>query len=352
MDQIPFTVLIPYFGSGGGGRVETAARLRGRGGNARSLGFVLGLLRRRLLRGSATHPAPGEKLLRQTILGGLFSTLATMSIAQPDPIKIVAAENFYGDVAKQIGGPDVAVTSILNNPDQDPHLFEVSPSVGRDVSDARIVIYNGVDYDPWMEKLLRAARSANRKTIVVADLVGKKAGDNPHIWYELATMSALAKALSDTLSIEDPAHRAGYEGRLVRFEESVRPILAKIGELHRRLAGTSVTATEPVFGYVFDALGMQVRNRAFQLAVMNNTEPSASDVAAFESDLKTHQGKLLIYNSQATDPIADRMRKIAKASGVPLVGATETEPAGENYQGWMTSVLDAIDQALPKQQTP
>ena len=145
MDQIPFTVLIPYFGGGGGGRVEPAARLRGRGGNARSLGIVLGLLRRRLLRGSATHPAPGEKLLRQTILGGLFSTLATMSIAQPDPIKIVAAENFYGDVAKQIGGPDVAVTSILNNPDQDPHLFEVSPSVGRDISDARIVIYNGVD---------------------------------------------------------------------------------------------------------------------------------------------------------------------------------------------------------------
>jgi zinc/manganese transport system substrate-binding protein len=124
-----------------------------------------------------------------------------MAIAQADPIKIVAAENFYGDIAKQIGGPDVAVTSILNNPDQDPHLFEVSPSVGRDVSGARIVIYNGVDYDPWMEKLLRAARSANRKTIVVADLVGRQAGNNPHIWYDPATMSALAKKFSETLSI-------------------------------------------------------------------------------------------------------------------------------------------------------
>jgi zinc/manganese transport system substrate-binding protein len=313
---------------------------------------VLGPLRRRLLLGSVKHPAPGEKLLRQLILGGLFSIIATVSIAQADPIKIVAAENFYGDIAKQIGGPDVAVTSILNNRDQDPHLFEVSPSVGRDVSAARIVIYNGINYDPWMEKLLRAARSANRKTIVVADLVGKKAGDNPHLWYDPAAMSVLAKTLSDTLSIEDPAHKAGYQRRLGQFEESVRPSQAKIGELRQRLAGIPVTATEPVFGYMFDALGMQVRNQAFQLAVMNNTEPSASDVAAFENDLRTHQVKLLIYNSQATDPIADRMRKIAEASGVPVVGASETEPAGTNYQSWITSVLDAIDRALPKQQPP
>jgi zinc/manganese transport system substrate-binding protein len=287
--------------------------------------------------------------MRQLILAWLFGTLATMSLAQADPINIVAAENVYGDIARQIGGPEVAVTSILNNPDQDPHLFEVSPSVGRDVSSARIVIYNGIDYDPWMEKLLRAAPSANRKTIIAADLVGKKVGDNPHIWYDAATMSALAKTLSDTLSVEDPARRAEYGQRLARFEESTRPIQAKIGELHQRLAGIPVTATEPVFGYMFDALGMQVRNQAFQLAVMNNTEPGAAEVAAFENDLKTHQVKLLIYNRQATDPIAARMQKIAKASGVAVVGVTETEPAGKNYQGWMTSMLDAVDRALPKQ---
>jgi zinc/manganese transport system substrate-binding protein len=181
------------------------------------------------------------------------------------------------------------------------------------------------------EKLLRAARSANRKTIVVADLVGKKASDNPHIWYDPATMSALAKTLSDTLSIEDPTHRAGYEQRLAQFEESLRPIQAKIAELRQRSAGIPVAATEPVFGYMFGPLGLQVRNQAFQLAVMNNTEPSASDIAAFENDLKTHQVKLLIYDSQATDPIADRMQEIAKTSGVPVVGAMETEPAGKNY---------------------
>jgi zinc/manganese transport system substrate-binding protein len=264
-------------------------------------------------------------------------------------VNIVAAENFYGDVAKQIGGSNVKVTSILSNPDQDPHLFEVSPSVGRNVSAAQIVIYSGIDYDPWMEKLLKAAKSGDRKVIVVADLIGKKTGDNPHVWYDPTAVMALAKSLSEALAEADPDRKDAYEQRRASFEDSVKPIQAKIAELHDRLMGTPVTATEPIFGYMFDALGMQVRNESFQLSVMNNTEPSASDVAAFEKDLKTHQVKLLIYNSQASDPIAVRMEKIAKASHVPVVGATETEPAGKNYQAWMLSELAAVDKALPKQ---
>ena len=287
--------------------------------------------------------------MRQITSSGLFSLVGMVSITQADTIKVVAAENFYGDIAQQIGDANIAVTSILNNPNQDPHLFEVSPSVGRDVSAARIVIYNGINYDPWVENLLAAARSANRRVIVVAELIGKKTGDNPHIWYDPATMLALAKAFSHALIAEDPAHKSEYEHRLAWFRASIKPIQAKIDELHRRCAGMQVTATEPVFGYMFDALGMQVRNQGFQLAVMNNTEPSASGVAAFENDLKTHQVKLLIYNSQASDPIVARMQKIAGELGVPVVGAAETEPPGKDYQGWMMSELDAIDRALSKQ---
>jgi zinc/manganese transport system substrate-binding protein len=262
------------------------------------------------------------------------------------PLTIVAAENFYADVARQIAGPDVTVDSILNNPDQDPHLFEVSPSVGRQVSDARIVIYNGIDYDPWMATLLRAARSANRQTIVVADLVGGKPGNNPHIWYNPETMLALAKSLTAMLETDDP--EAGYQQRLDRFEQSMQPVAARIAQLRQRLAGTPVTATEPVFGAMFAALGMRVRNMRFQMAVMNNTEPGASDVAAFENDLTTHQVRLLIYNSQTSDPISARMRNLAIASDIPVVGATETEPPGMSYQAWMMSELDAIDRALPE----
>lgn len=264
------------------------------------------------------------------------------------PISIVAAENFYGDVAKQIGGAEVKVTSILNNPDQDPHLFEASPSVARAISGARIVVYSGIDYDPWMEKLLGAARSSDRKTLVVAELIGKKIGDNPHIWYDLSAMQAFAKALTDDLAGIDAAHKADYRSRLAKFLQSLQPIAARIMALRARLAGVPVTATEPVFGYMIDALGMQSRNQKFQLAVMNNTEPSVSDVAGFENDLKTHRVKMLVYNSQASDPVADRMLKLAKESQVPVVGATETEPPGKDYQAWMLSELDAVDHALPK----
>lgn len=270
------------------------------------------------------------------------------SQAARGPVPVVAAENFYGDIAQQIGGPGVKVTSILSNPDQDPHLFEASPSVARGISAARIVIYNGIDYDPWMEKLLRAARNPNRKTVVVADLLGKQPGDNPHIWYDPATMLALAQALADSLASADPVHQAGYQQRLAAFQASVQPIQAKIATMRTRLAGTPVTATELVFGYMFAALGMEVRNQSFQLSVMNDTEPSASDIAAFEDDLKTRKVKLLVYNSQASGPVAARMERLARASHIPVVGATETEPAGKGYQAWMLGELDAIDQALPK----
>src|SRR5665213_1620126 len=139
------------------------------------------------------------------------------ALAWAGPVTIVAAENFYGDVAQQIGGAGVTVTSILSNPDEDPHLFEASPSVARAISGARIVVYSGIDYDPWMEKLLAAAKSTDRRGIVVADLVGRKSGDNPHIWYDPNAMLAFAKRLADDLGAADPAHKADYLKRLERF---------------------------------------------------------------------------------------------------------------------------------------
>src|SRR6266851_1253577 len=123
----------------------------------------------------------------------LLLTAPAWSQTAGQPVNIVAAENFYGDVAQQLAGPNAKVTSILSNPDDDPHLFEASPSVARAIADASIVIENGADYDPWMEKLLGASKSAGRTSINVAELVHKKAGDNPHLWYDPRTMPAFAE---------------------------------------------------------------------------------------------------------------------------------------------------------------
>ncbi len=285
--------------------------------------------------------------MKSFAVAAAFVALASFPALAAEPIHVVAAENFYGDIAKQIGGPTVKVTSILSNPDTDPHLFEASPSVARSLKGAQIVIYNGIDYDPWMTNLLSASKAPDRKAIVVADLIGKKSGDNPHIWYDPATMVAAARAIKDALVAADPANKAQYEKRLTAFEDSLKPVQDKIAALKKRSAGVPATATEPVFGYMFEALGMEVRNGGFQLAVMNDTEPSPSQIAAFEVDLKTGKVKLLVYNSQASDPLAERMLKLAKASKIPVVGATETEPPGSTYQAWMTKELVAVDKALP-----
>jgi zinc/manganese transport system substrate-binding protein len=279
-------------------------------------------------------------------LGALAGAAMAISAAHAEPLKIVAAENFYGDVAEQIGGANVAVNSILTNPEQDPHEFEASTSTARLIADAQLVIYNGADYDPWAVKLLSASKSPSREVIEVAKLVHRKAGDNPHIWYDPPTMPAYAKALANTLSKLDPAHKADYAANLAAFEASMKPLVDKVAELRKEYAATPVTATEPVFGYMAIALGLKMRNDRFQLAVMNDTEPSAAQIAAFEKDLRTRTVKILFYNSQTSEALTERMRTIANESKVPVVGVTETEPAGKRYQEWMLSQLTALDQAL------
>jgi zinc/manganese transport system substrate-binding protein len=283
-----------------------------------------------------------------TVAIALLTALATSvaSRAAEDTITVVAAENFYGDVARQIGGDRVAVASIMSNPDQDPHLFEVSPTVVREVAAAQIVLYNGADYDPWMEKLLKASPRSGRTVIVAADLVNRKAGDNPHLWYDPATMPAVAGALAAALGAADPVHKDDYEARLKTFLASLDPLEQKITAIRRKFAGAPVTATEPVFGYMADALKLKMRNERLQLAVMNDTEPSARDVAQFERDLKTHKVRVLFYNKQAADKLVQHLVELAHASNVAVVGVTETCPPGMSYQDWMMSELDDTEKAL------
>jgi zinc/manganese transport system substrate-binding protein len=277
---------------------------------------------------------------------GIFAAVLIAAAAAHAQVRIVAAENFYGDIARQVGGPEVAVTSILTSPDQDPHEFEANPSTARALADAAIVVFNGAGYDSWAAKLLSASPSRSRRVIVVADLVHKKPGDNPHLWYDPRTVTALAGTLADTLAALDPAHRALYRDRLAKFEQSMRPLAAQIAELRQKYAGTPVTATEPVFGYMANALGLDMRNPGFQLAVMNDTEPSPADIAAFEHDLRAKTVKVLLYNSQTSDALTRRMQAVAQQAGIPVVGVTETEPPGKDYQEWMRSQLDALDRAL------
>lgn len=262
------------------------------------------------------------------------------------PIRIVAAENFYGDLARQIGGASAQVTSILASPNDDPHLFESSPSTARSLADADIVVYNGAGYDPWMDSLLSATAKPSRAVLNVATLTGHASGDNPHLWYDPATFSAVAKALADELAKRDPANAATFAASRDAFASDFAKVLDGVAAISREHTGVPVTATEPVFGYMAAAMGLDMLNEGFQLSVMNETEPSATDVAAFEASLKDGAAKILFYNSQVADDTTARLLDIARTNHVPVVGVTETMPANETIQSWFAKEIAAVEAAL------
>lgn len=274
------------------------------------------------------------------------SVLFFSVMAQAEPIRIVAAENVYGDIARQIGGDHVAITSIISSPAQDPHLFEASASVAIAVSRADIIIYNGLDYDPWMEKLTASSKAVQRDIVVAGELAGFKTGDNPHVWYDLKTVSILAKALAEKLVARDPAHADDYRQNQTNFEASLLPITKQVAEIAATHKATPVAATEPVFGYMLMAMDLDVKEAEFQRAVMNDTEPSISDVARFEADMKSKTVRLLVFNRQASSPLVEKMVTLAKANAIPIVAVTETEPQDKTYQQWLSEEVSAIAVAL------
>ncbi len=282
----------------------------------------------------------------------LISLLASAQLAiapaRAQGVSVVAAERVYADVAGQILG--TPVPAILANPAQDPHSYEPPPSVARALIRARIVVANGAGYDPWVGRLLRTS-AAPRTVVLVADLV-PGARTNPHAWFDPAALPALAQALAAALASADPPNAAAYAGRARAFAESWAPIDAKVAALRARHAGQPIAATEPVLGLMTDAIGLASRHDRFQRAIMNGTEPRASDVAALEADLRQRRVRLIIHNSQSTSPTADRMLRLARGAGIPVLGVGETLPANTTAQAWVAGLLGALEAALEAAPTP
>jgi zinc/manganese transport system substrate-binding protein len=276
----------------------------------------------------------------------LLSILTPAGASAAAPVSVVAAENMYGDVAAALAGDRATVQSILSNPNTDPHFFEASPSVARALAGADIVVVNGEGYDPWMQSLLGASAHTGRQVLIVADLVHAVPGGNPHLWYAPTTMPQVARALAAALTRQDPAGTAIYATRLDIVLQQLHRLDERVASLRALLAGRPVTATEPVFGLMAQAIGLAMRNERFQLAVMNDTEPRASDVAAMEADLRGHKVGALLYNAQVTDASTQRLLGIAHDAGVPVVGVTETLPPNEHYTDWMLDQLTAVATAL------
>jgi len=275
-----------------------------------------------------------------------FSLLLFGGIAHAEPIRILAAENFYGEAAIAIGGDHVSVESVIVAPGTDPHDFEPSPAVARAVADADIVIMNGAGYDHWIEDLIAATNRPERVVINVATLAGHGEGDNPHVWYDPKAMPALAAALADELAASDPGNAAGYAERRDAFLATLAPIAARVAAMKERFAGTPVVATEPVFGHMADAIGLVMQNAAFQHAIMNETEPAARDVAAMEDAIRNGTVRAVFYNAQVEDAFTRNIASLAAEAGVPLIPVTETQPEGQTFADWLVGTLAATERAL------
>lgn len=282
--------------------------------------------------------------LYKITIGVLLFLLSFAALAQP--IQIVAAENFYGDLARKIGGPYVSVTNILNNPNQDPHLFSSTTAIAKTIAHADIVIYNGIGYDPWMTKLLSANRRQPKIILIIANLMHRKAGDNPHIWYDPKTMPAYVNVLADKLAQLDPTHANYFHQQAIAFNDEFKPINQLIEEIRAHHFNTPIIATEPVFNDMAAALTFKVYGKNFQLSIMNDTEPSIADIRDFEDKLKQHQVKVLIYNNQVVNPLTGYLKKLAENAHIPVVGVSETQPFHSSYIEWMVSQLITLKRAL------
>ena len=290
------------------------------------------------------------------VLGaGASACLPTLAPATPvypsDPgaMTVSAGENFYGDLLHQLGGPKLRVYAFLSNPNADPHQYESNTGNAQAVADSRLVMVNGLGYDAFMDRLLQASPRAGRVVIRVAQVAGAPDGANPHLWYDPGVMPRVARAVAAALARLDPANSPLYASNLATFLGALAPIADRIAVLRTRFLGTPVAFTEPVYGYAAAALGLAVRSPVlFMKAVEDGNDPPTRAVAEEEDLLTRHRVKVLLYNSQVVTPITSAVRELARRSGVPIVGISETEPFGRTYQQWQLDALDALDGALSR----
>ncbi len=263
-------------------------------------------------------------------------------------LDVVAGENFWGDIAAQIGGARVRVTSLITSPSADPHLYQSNAADAAAVARARVVIENGAGYDDFMGQLLSA--SGGRPTVVtVQQVLGEHgASVNPHFWYDVVRVPLVAQAIERALAAADPAGTAAYQAGLRRFDASLRPVLAVVAKIRSTYAGQPVGYTERVPGYLLADAGLTVVTPpGFATAIENGNDPSAADTQAMQALIAGRKMRLLLYNTQATSAVTQHVRQLAEQAGIAVVGVSETQPAGyRSYQAWQLSQATAILRAL------
>jgi zinc/manganese transport system substrate-binding protein len=261
---------------------------------------------------------------------------------------VVAAENFWGDLASQIGGDHVSVTSLISNPDGDPHLFEPGTRDGLKVATAAVVIVNGANYDPFMGRLLNAAPSAHRVVVTVSDVLHVTGSDpNPHLWYDTPRLPTVIDAIAIAFAAADPSHAGAYRRGATTTIAALGPLEHAVATLRSADAGDPVAYTERVPGLLLAAAHLKVLTPpAFAKAIEDGTDPSAAAIAGMRALIDGHRIDALLYNEQATSPVTAQLQTLAQQAGIPIVPVTETEPPNTSFETWQLNQVNAVSAAL------
>jgi zinc/manganese transport system substrate-binding protein len=264
-------------------------------------------------------------------------------------ITAIGAENEYASVIAQVGGKYGTASSIMSNPNTDPHTFEASPAVARQIAGAKLVVQNGVGYDDWATTIENAAPGDGRDVVNVQQLLKlPDSTPNPHLWYQPSTMPAVAKAVAADLAQIDPPHAAYYQANAAAFTKSLSAWTQALAAFKSAHPGTPVATTEPVADYMLQAAGTDnLTPWTFQADIMNGTDPAPQDVATQQALFTQHKVKVFLYNQQVTDTLTESCIKLAHDNGIPVVGVYETMPTpGYTYQSWMQAEVSALNKAV------
>ncbi len=264
-------------------------------------------------------------------------------------IEVVAAENFWGSIAAQLGGRHVHVTDIITSPDADPHDYEPTAHDGRAIASADLVLVNGIGYDTWASKLAAASPSSRRIDLTVGTLLGVPAGGNPHRWYNPDDVRRVIAALTTDFSRLDPADRAYFAQQQRTFQTTtLAPYDSVISAIRREYTGTPVGASESIFAMLAPALGLDLRTPAsFLEAISEGTDPTAADKRTIDRQIEQRAIKVYVYNSQNATPDVQAQITAARAEGIPVTTITETlTPAADTWEQWQTTQLQRLRAAL------
>ncbi|MGW0729615.1 metal ABC transporter solute-binding protein, Zn/Mn family [Streptomyces mirabilis] len=264
-------------------------------------------------------------------------------------ITVVAAENFWGSIAAQLGGDHVQVKSIIDNPNADPHDYEPTAADGRAVATAQYTIVNGIGYDAWADKLLSANPAGSRIDLKVGDLVGIKPGGNPHRWYSPDNVHQVIEKITADYKKMDPADAVYFDTQKTTFEtKTLAPYNKLIADIKAKYAGTPVGASESIVTPLAEGLGLKMLTpESFLDAISEGTDPTAKDKQTIDQQISEKKIKVYVYNSQNATPDVQAQVKAAKAKGIPVATVTETlTPAGASFQAWQVRQLQGIEKAL------